>query len=478
MSWSSPSQYTKGAGSRRRKLFIFAFVLVAIIFLLSLRPVQQFSPVSSLLPVNDVDKNTDYPPSYERLRNWEDSLPQHNLDLPLPEGSHGRFVIFPERRKKLGWNNCLNEILMDSYLAYKSKRAFVFRDYVWQSNTTRGPTAGGPWGEGDKAPRSVSEEYFNRVCPKSKRRIINTRDIRPDAEANLDSGKVVFDRWVDLLLNAPERCIEIQSPSVQHDDHWQVFGMFMWASDRILDLWEEFRDSPVSQLLETSPVVNAAVARNEYLFIPRKRGSTAKSHRPYDRMMAIHIRRGDYKEQCLDLARWNSMFYGWTLLPSLPDKFVLPPEGTSPSDHAAAYLERCLPDFDAIVRKIRTSRQDYLNSNQNAQQPTLDTLYILTNEHSEWLMKLKEHLRGEGWDLIVTSQDLVLDAEGVDVSMAVDMDIARRAAVFIGNGLDWTIDFSDAVFLVPVCVWRKNLAALRLPRLRALSSIEIPRPGH
>ncbi|KAJ7701154.1 hypothetical protein B0H17DRAFT_924733, partial [Mycena rosella] len=43
-----------------------------------------------------------------------------------------------------------------------------------------------------------------------------------------------------------------------------------------------------------------------------------------------------------------------------------------------------------------------------------------------------------------TSADLVLDAEQADVGMAVDMEIARRAAVFLGNG--WSSFTSNVVY--------------------------------
>jgi hypothetical protein len=49
------------------------------------------------------------PPSYEALRKWEDELPQHNLDLPFPEGRTGRYVKFSTQMNLVGWNNCLNE---------------------------------------------------------------------------------------------------------------------------------------------------------------------------------------------------------------------------------------------------------------------------------------------------------------------------------------------------------------------------------
>lgn len=52
----------------------------------------------------------DWPPTYQRLKQWENNLPQHNLDLPFPEGRTGRYVLFKNQITGLGWNNELNEV--------------------------------------------------------------------------------------------------------------------------------------------------------------------------------------------------------------------------------------------------------------------------------------------------------------------------------------------------------------------------------
>ena len=54
----------------------------------------------------DLDK----PPTYKRLKEWESDLPQHNLDLPFPEGRTGRYVIFKTQLQEYGWNNELFEV--------------------------------------------------------------------------------------------------------------------------------------------------------------------------------------------------------------------------------------------------------------------------------------------------------------------------------------------------------------------------------
>ncbi|KAJ7936463.1 hypothetical protein B0H13DRAFT_1853528 [Mycena leptocephala] len=42
-----------------------------------------------------------------------------------------------------------------------------------------GPVAGGPFEADDPAPRTVSEAWFDVVCPRRERRYINTHDVRP-----------------------------------------------------------------------------------------------------------------------------------------------------------------------------------------------------------------------------------------------------------------------------------------------------------
>jgi len=49
-------------------------------------------------------------PSWKALKQWELDLPQHNLDLPAPEGRNGRYVYFKTQVVGLGWNNQLNEV--------------------------------------------------------------------------------------------------------------------------------------------------------------------------------------------------------------------------------------------------------------------------------------------------------------------------------------------------------------------------------
>jgi hypothetical protein len=65
----------------------------------------------------------------------------------------------------------------------------------------------------------------------------------------------------------------------------------------------------------------------------------------------------------------------------------------------------------------------------------LDVLYVLTNADAAWVKEFALTVQGEGWGTVVGSPDLILNDEQTEVAMAVDMEIARRAEVFIGNGV-------------------------------------------
>jgi hypothetical protein len=341
---------------------------------------------------------------------------------------------------------------MNTWLAYKSKRAYVFRDHIWELVHYRwrspmyyisskpstplnallaGPSAGGSWDPGDNAPRSISEHWFNTVCPKSERRIIYTGDVKP--AINWKPGDVIFKHWERLLTDAPERCIEIQPSPNSDDETPQIFDYLLWGSTRILPLWDEYKNSPVSRLLAPSAIVKAAIDRNEILFIPRgPRLPYPAPRNPYERMLAIHLRRGDFKNHCHYLSKYNATFHSWNLLPSLPDKFIQP-EGYDD----AHYQKHCYPDHDAILDKIQISREEYIEAESPGEHRALDMIFLLTNDATGWLDELKTKLTSmqSGWHTVVTTKDLELDQEQKDVGLAVDMEFAIKAAVFIGNGV-------------------------------------------
>ncbi|KAK7054403.1 hypothetical protein VNI00_003597 [Paramarasmius palmivorus] len=395
---------------------------------------------------------------------------------------------------------------MNTHLAHESKRAYVFQDYLWKPDyhpwripaitLTRnrrypqtplnalisGPSAGGPWEAHDPAPRSVSDRYWEIVCPPHERKIISTRDVKPfipkpspqsltespygyaggpignNQQENWESpwGDAIFEYWKDLLINSPERCIEVIPAPRNEDNYPQTFDVRMFATHKVLPLWDSFSKSAASRLLSASPLVKSGVDRNLYLFQSRERDGRETSqvqlqrlgntqHDPLANTLAIHVRLGDFSDACVNLlGAYNLTFYSWNLLPSLPkeDIFIPPPGGVPRADNPDeyvygkntkenidTYLERCLPSVDAIAAKVKRVKDTW-----GGRQP-LRTLYILTNSSPTQLKPLQDAFAEQGWTHIVTSKDLELDVLQRDLEGAIDMEIARRAAGFIGNGV-------------------------------------------
>ncbi|KAJ7644904.1 hypothetical protein FB45DRAFT_737373 [Roridomyces roridus] len=408
--------------------------------------------ISGTTPDNHDDENNGAP-KYTALRKWEEGLPQHNLSLPFPEGKTGRYVKFSNQMNAVGWNNVFSDVLMSAHLAYVSGRGYVFQDYFWAQQhypwptdeshevvprtplpaLVAGPVSGGPFEPDGGAPRSISSAWFDVVCPPEERRLLNTRDVKPGIAYAPGDDTLVY--WQAILRDAPEGCIEIV-PQDEGDWFPQVFDLGIWGSTRLLSLWDSFAASPISRLLKASPIVGAAVERNQHLFTPEQE-SQHTSREPFHRVLAIHIRRGDYEGHCGSLVSQNMGFYSWNQFPHLLDR--LDQDDTPGREERAR--ARCFADRAHIVRKAAEVRRDY-HGKENV--GTLDVVYILTNEKGGWIDELREDLRGDGWARIVSTQDLVLDREQRDVGMAVDMEIGRKAEVFLGNG--WSSFTANIVY--------------------------------
>jgi hypothetical protein len=345
---------------------------------------------------------------------------------------------------------------MNTWLAYASNRAYVFHDFAWVDShypwsissyrewsprtpltaLLSGPSAGGPWVVGDPAPRAVSEAYFDIVCPRQDRKFINTRDIKPslrDAD-----GMVIFHHWQTLLTETKERCVEIIAAPREEDPFPETFDIYYWSTARSLSLWDAFILSPVSRLLGPSMIVESAIRDNIGLFLFPLSQSSLKNNQSYDDLevkntlssvFSIHVRRGDFKQACLEHAASNSTFYNWNLLPFLPDKLH---SHSRRKDNEQRILERCWPSADQIRARVEQAKRSYEAVTVG---PELSVLYVMSNDHTDWIEGLKEAFMQDGWRRVVMSRDLMLNPQQQDVSVAVDMEIGRSSAVFIGNGV-------------------------------------------
>jgi hypothetical protein len=130
----------------------------------------------------------------------------------------------------------------------------------------------------------------------------------------------------------------------------------------------------------------------------------------FQRMLGVHVRRGDNDAHCREMSRGNEGegFYGWNLFPQLADRFVSEPDAPGKNQRLIA---RYWPDQAGVVRKVAEVHREYLvhATQSNA---TLDVVRPLEREGA-WIDGLKKMLQKDGWT-VAGSQDLILDAEQKD----------------------------------------------------------------
>ncbi|KAK7462364.1 hypothetical protein VKT23_007965 [Stygiomarasmius scandens] len=398
------------------------------------------------------------PPRYDDIWAYEKVLPQHNLTAATVDVRLGKrkYLRFEGGVKGRGLNNVLQEALMMSYVAYLTDRAFVFEDYVWSLNSPfwstvdewalrpsripfnafiSGPTTGGPISTRGNAveTRSVSLEFFDQVCPSSARTTVSAAESPSDRE-----GHDLVDWWVERLGKVKD------DPCVVVDSSKEVFDIdFFGSSKHIISAFDSLRTSPILKDFSWSPLVLSAIPRNFAVLHPpdlkdlydQSQNSTIKG------LVAIHLRRGDFFGHCLYLLKWRVLYMGMNTYSGIPDFFD--PEGylrhhseaeeKELNDHEKSrilkpyYFEHCLPEVDQIVHRLRSVREE---------NPSLDLnkVYVLSNGKASWLNELAGALKGDGWGDVKSTLDLRLDSQQKYVSGAIDMAIAEKAEVFIGNG--------------------------------------------
>ncbi|KAH9852578.1 hypothetical protein C2E23DRAFT_188882 [Lenzites betulinus] len=390
------------------------------------------------------------PPLYSRFHQAELDLPQHNTALPFPEGKEGKYLWVANHASKCGWGNAMQELFLNAYLAYRNDRAFVFDNYTWSRDEgdyslynlkpipsripltalIRGPIVGGPFPAGDHAPRAVVPEYYYEVCQPAERAIIGSYSI--NGQFNEPTAETLIQAWTKQMQ--PHRCVEVEfTPPEVFDEH--LFA----DAHRLLDIWPRFSQSPIVQSFSWSALVELAYDTNRAAISPSisalapplsaaplSDGLTRYTRVPG--LLALHVRRGDFKGHCFDvLARRSIGYTGFNSFPALPDHWSLSPD-VSESEKHRLYAEHCFPDVDAIVRRVEEVRASPAGQE-------LSHIYVMTNGSPAWVAQLKAALRKKhAWAHIASSRDLFLTPEQKYVGQAVDMLIAQRAQVFIGNG--------------------------------------------
>lgn len=402
------------------------------------------------------------PPSYNDVRDFEQHFPQHQI--PTDYIGDRRFLRFEGTLWGLGLNNILQEDLLLSYIAYATNRSFVFSDYTWSHTPfpftiddyslrparmplnafISGPTAGGPISTShnqhtldlpadshaqiDADLRAVRLDYFDAVCPPNLRVRLTSADIPQLSDDTLE-GDALLATWVDWL----SRDEVVKQPCVVVDfSEKVVFDHLLFGSQRVISIFPVLASSPILNEFAWSYLVEGAVERNMNGLI---NSASSSSPNLMSGVAAVHLRRGDYSGHCLYLSKHNTPYQGMNQYPGILDRFdplEFDPSAPSPdNDSYHHYLPHCLPTIPEIVERLRAVRAEN-------PQLSLTKVYLLSNGRRWWLDELWTALRADGWEPVKeglgSSQDLVLTRQEQYVSGAVDMAIAEKAEMFVGNG--------------------------------------------
>ncbi|EIW78825.1 hypothetical protein CONPUDRAFT_91259 [Coniophora puteana RWD-64-598 SS2] len=426
------------------------------------------------------------PPLYESIFENERNL-SHYADYE--SRTDIKYLWAANHPWHVGWGNTMQDYVMMALLAHMTNRSFVFNDYVWDNSSRSyssfdftgtvipsliplsaildGPMVGGEQLPNNTNPRAVSHEFFERVCPQpTTLRWEDVSDYRIKTDTNVPAS-YIFDVWTSVINSIDDPCVMIA------DDTRRVINLSMYGQkDRILPLWPALAASPVLDTWAWSPLATAAVARNSHFFaesttllaaaaaaaaaagtpdhgiislassiasssaISSAASSSTTTRIPG--LLVIHARRGDFVKHCRYLFTERIQWQAFNSFPSLPDHVELPLKGSSEPIDEEALMPHCFPGIDHIVETVRRVRDEH--------SLPLTRVYIATNGKREWVSELEGALwELRGWDGVASSRDLDLTWEEKFVSQAIDMQVAERAEVFLGNG--WSSMTSNVVML-------------------------------
>ncbi|KAJ7287556.1 hypothetical protein C8J57DRAFT_1049199, partial [Mycena rebaudengoi] len=153
-----------------------------------------------------------------------------------------------------------------------------------------------------------------------------------------------------------------------------------------------------------------------------------------------HLVLGDFEDHCRGLASTQTGFTTWATLPQLSSDSILPPKldsanYTSTMEHCYPSLRRILDAIDFQARRNPNVRALHVLHDGAWDHPTV----YLQHFKLEAAVKSAERTTRAGWTggpmrTVTHSGSLPVWPGESDWAVAVDVELARKANVFIGNG--------------------------------------------
>jgi len=325
-----------------------------------------------------------------------------------------KYVLF-KQLQGAGFNNQAQEILLFHHLALLSSRIYVYQPLVWR-----------PRGEHSLVPLSafllgatqgsISAAVFNSICPPSETTHVTFNDL--DAHADLWSH-------AQELLTRDDRCVVV--------DHW-ILNWDYLSSTAIYPIWPSFQTYLANHFKWADPVLR--IVDRAYSMLTLRSNPRTDVGEPY---MALHLRRGDFENHCNGLAQSHTGFTTWATLPLLTAS-IFPP--VLDSRNQTSILEHCYPTMSRILNVIdfHARARPRLRSLHVLHDGAWDHPLVYAQEYQlQSVLKSPKRALAQGWAngpmKRVTHSGLlpIRWGEG-DWAVAVDVELGRRADIFIGNG--------------------------------------------
>ncbi|KAJ3724444.1 hypothetical protein C8R42DRAFT_577111 [Lentinula raphanica] len=347
---------------------------------------------------------------YADLNQKEEEAGQKFLEsLQLIETQKNpKFVLF-RQHEGADFGNQAQEILLHHHLALQSSRFYIYQPLYWKPRNEQLPLSAFLLGATEE--RAVPASFVEKLCAKGSDDVVHIK-IQSSRE----------DLWDTALsaLKRKESCVIVDNPIID------TAYLSSPSADAIWPLFQNY----LSRWFRWSPQVLDIVERTQTQLNLRRQFSSLQGE-PY---IAVHLHRKAFLDVCETAAQRNSGLVNWANLPAIQST-MLPPR--LDSRNASSVMEHCNPSLlrvmEAIDRQVR-------------RKPYLRTIHIVHDGvSSKDLWKLEHALRNPeraqraGWTYgpiksVSHSGMVPHEPEETDFLVGVDVELARRAEVFIGNG--------------------------------------------
>ena len=231
----------------------------------------------------------------------------------------------------------------------------------------------------------------------------------------------------------------IQLEVCLHQRSYFAFTDFLWSyleSPGIHTIWPSFQEYLANHFRWSDNVLAIVDRTQAKLRLKSRLDDVSIEGEPY---MALHLRRGDFEDHCKILGERHEGTTTWATLPFLQPAMF--PPSLDISNHSSI-MQHCYPTLYRILDAV---------SHQARSHPHLRRLHVLHDgawDHPlvyQQYYQLAEALKNTAWTkkqgwkngpmLRVThSGDVPISRGERDYSVCVDVELGRRAEVFIGNG--------------------------------------------